>query len=197
MKRIIFYLLGNILISLGVALLIKAELGTGSWDAMYVGLAKTFGLTVGSWVFIGGAAVMFINKFISKDKLDISAFLTLFIGGLFIDLFLGYILTSLYLINIYIKIIVFVVAIFIFALGIAVYIQANFATNPIDNLMISLNKRFGFSYRLGRTIGELSALTIALIFGGPIFLGTVIVVFSVGPLIQLFNTPLKKWYENI
>lgn len=48
-----------------------------------------------------------------------------------------------------------------------------------------------------KTIGEVGALLLALLFAGPIGLGTIIITFAIGPLIQLCNprvhAVLGKW----
>jgi uncharacterized membrane protein YczE len=75
------------------------------------------------------------------------------------------------------------------------YLQTNFAANPIDQLMISLNERFQLSYMTAKTIGEVSALIFAFALQGPIGIGTIIITFFIGPIIQLINIPITKRYE--
>lgn len=48
-KRWLFYVVGLIILALGIALTIKGRLlGLGSWDVLHYGLWQTFGLTIGS-----------------------------------------------------------------------------------------------------------------------------------------------------
>ena len=47
--RIILFLLGICILTLGVALTIQADYGAGAWDSVNVGLYKTFGLSVGTF----------------------------------------------------------------------------------------------------------------------------------------------------
>ena len=48
-----FYLVGLTFLSLGISLIILAELGAGACDAMNVGLNELFGLSVGTWFTTG------------------------------------------------------------------------------------------------------------------------------------------------
>ena len=60
------------------------------------------------------------------------------------------------------------IGIVIVAIGAYIYLQAKFPPSPIDNLMIAMQQRFGISLRMSKTIGEISALVIAYLLGGPI-----------------------------
>ena len=42
-----FYVLGNLILTFGIALTIQSNLGTSPFDALLVGLSKQVGLTVG------------------------------------------------------------------------------------------------------------------------------------------------------
>lgn len=48
-KGLHFYLFGLIILTLGIALSVLSLLGTSPFDALLVGLFRTFGLTIGSW----------------------------------------------------------------------------------------------------------------------------------------------------
>ena len=47
-NKLIIYITGLLIMSLGTALMIKSKLGTGSFDALNVGLSTHVGLTVGN-----------------------------------------------------------------------------------------------------------------------------------------------------
>lgn len=47
-----FYILGILLLTLGICLTIQSNLGTSPFDAVLVGLSVKVGLTVGSWEII-------------------------------------------------------------------------------------------------------------------------------------------------
>src|SRR5699024_10223468 len=44
-----FYFIGLITLTLGIALAVQSQLGTSPFDALLVGLYRTFGLSIGSW----------------------------------------------------------------------------------------------------------------------------------------------------
>jgi uncharacterized membrane protein YczE len=193
--RILFYVIGLFLIGFGVTLTIKADLGAGAWDALNVGLSNAFGLTVGSWVIIIGIILMFLNAFIVKGRPKFFSLITILFIGFSVDFWLVFLLKNVEFDLFLHQVLSLIGGILILAVGVAMYLQTHFAVNPIDQLMISLNERFRLSYMTAKTIGELSALILAFALQGPIGIGTLIITFFIGPIIELINKPMTKRYE--
>jgi uncharacterized membrane protein YczE len=195
--RIVFYLTGLLILSFGVTLTIKSDLGAGPWDALNVGLSTTIGLTVGSWVIIVGLILIVINAFLLQEKPDVFAFFTILIVGGLIDFWLLYIFNQFEPTGLISKTIVLFLGLILLALGIAVYLQAKYPLIPIDRFMLAIRHRIKVNLMVAKTIGELTALILALIFKGPIGIGTIIIALSVGPFVQLFFPPLEKLRKKL
>ncbi|WP_078382109.1 YczE/YyaS/YitT family protein [Sutcliffiella halmapala] len=195
--RALFYLIGLFILSLGVSLTIKSNLGAGAWDALNVGLSQTLGLTVGSWVFIIGVLLIAINSLIGKKRPDYLAVITIFLVGTFIDFWLMIVLKHWLPVNMVFRFVTLVGGIAGLSFGVATYLQAKFPLVPIDNLMVSLQERFNIKLMTAKTIGEILALIFALIFKGPIGVGTIIITFGIGPLIQVFFPGMEKLYKRL
>jgi uncharacterized protein len=185
-KRLLFWLLGVIILSLGASLTIKANMGVGAWDALNVGLSRIYGLTVGSFVIIIGIILLFVNAVLLKSRPDYMAVFTFFIIGSLIDFWMLVVLRNFEPNEFIIKLVTLIVGLLIIGLGVAMYLQPKFPLNPIDNFMMGVSKRLGVSLVVAKTIGELLALILALIVKGPIGYGTIIVTIGIGPSIQLF-----------
>ncbi|WP_404407209.1 YitT family protein [Jeotgalibacillus malaysiensis] len=193
----IFYLLGLLLLSFGISMMIVADLGVGPWDALYVGLSETIGFTVGTWVFILGIILILLNGYLMKKMPDFLAIITIFLIGVFMDFWLLVAFAGVDALSMPIRAMMLVAGVLMIALGITFYLQANFARNPIDSLMMAIKMRTGKSLAFSKTIMEVSVLVIAFLFGGPIGLGTVIVAFGIGTLIQLFITPVTNTRKRL
>lgn len=191
-KRLLFWLLGIIILSLGASLTIKANMGVGAWDALNVGLSRIYGLTVGSFVIIIGIILLFVNAVLLKSRPDYMAVFTFFIIGSLIDLWMLVVFRNFGPNEFIIKLVTLVVGLLIIGLGVAIYLQPKFPLNPIDNFMMGVSKRLGVSIVVAKTIGELIALVLALIVKGPIGFGTIIVTIGIGPSIQLFVPFIEK-----
>lgn len=191
--RSLYYTIGLSCISFGVSLMVISNLGVGPWDALFVGLAGTIGLSVGSWILIVGSLLIILNGRLLRRRMDFTAFITILILGVLIDFWLMYVFPGMLLTVLIVRLIILCLGITLIALGVALYLQADFAKNPIDNLMLAVQYRTGKSLTFCKTAIELTALILAFLIGGPIGLGTVLVAFFIGPLINLFYTSISKW----
>lgn len=190
--RALFFLMGLVTLAFGVSMTIKAGLGTGAWDALNVGLSETVGLTPGSWVVIVGIVLIFVNASLVKRRPDLGAVITLLITGLLIDFWVLRVFGDLSVSGLPTKFAVFLLGMITLSLGLTIYLQAKFPLIPIDNFMMALRERFGLNLMVAKTLGEVIALSAAFFFKGPIGIGTVIVTFAIGPLIQFFFPFFEK-----
>lgn len=188
----VFYLIGLLFLSLGISIMIVADIGVGPWDALYVGLSETIGFTVGTWVFILGIILILLNGYLMKRIPDFLAIITIFLIGIFMDFWLLVAFAGLDSLAMPARAVMLVLGVVIIAIGITCYLQADFARNPIDSLMMAIQFRSGKSLAVSKTMMEVTVLVLAFLFGGPIGLGTLLVAFGMGPLIQLFITPVTN-----
>lgn len=171
---------------------IKADLGAGAWDALNVGLADITSLTVGNWVIIVGLILMIVNAWIVHTKPDYFAIITVLMIGFLIDFWLLIVMDSWQVTGFFMQFILLIFGIIILGLGVSVYLQPAFSLNPVDGLMVSLQKRFRLSTRVAKTLTEALACLLAFGIGGPIGVGTFVILIGVGPSIQLFEPIAKR-----
>jgi uncharacterized protein len=193
LKRLISFLLGLIILSLGISFTILSGFGTGAWDALSVGLANLSGLTVGTWTILVGVVLIFINALLLKTRPEFIAIITVLIIGYFIDFWLLVIFPNFSVESILLQFITLLIGVLLMGFGIATYLQGKFAVVPIDRFMLAIQKRFKVSLGVAKTIGEVTALIFAFIVGGPIGIGTIIVTLSIGPMIQIFFPYLERF----
>jgi uncharacterized protein len=87
-KELLFYLLGTLVIALGVVLVIKSNLGTGPWDTVFIVLARRISfLTIGqSAIFITGVLTV-ITSILRKNKWLLLMMVPIFMVVTWIDVF--------------------------------------------------------------------------------------------------------------
>ncbi|WP_102274459.1 YczE/YyaS/YitT family protein [Cytobacillus massiliigabonensis] len=179
--RFIVYLTGLLVMSLGIVLLIIADLGATPWDVLHVGLYYQLGLTIGTWSVIVGIVILTVASLISKEFPKMGAFLNMVLIGVFIDLYLllPFMQTPSSLSG---KILMFLFGIIIYCYGMGIYISAQFGAGPRDSLMIALTAKTGWKVGRVRSCMEVIVLIIGWQLGGPVFWGTVIIGLAIGPL---------------
>ena len=180
--RLVFFFVGIIIVSLGIVFTMRAgDIGVGSWDVLHVGLASSFGLTVGIWSILIGVTILLIDGIISKRLPRMGTILDMMITGIFIDLFnlaIPEVTTDS------MQIVAYLVGILLLSFGIGMYIIANLGVGPRDTLMMLIVNKSDWSVAKTRTVIEVTVAIAGFILGGPVGVGTVIMAFFLGPLVQ-------------
>lgn len=177
------FVLGLAIMAFGVVMTINAHLGVSPWDVLHIGLVKTFGLTIGIWSQIIGLLIILVSYLVAKIKPGIGTILNMVCFGLFIDLFMwmqivpeadGWIA----------RVLLFLGGLFVMAIGIGMYISPRLGAGPRDSFMLALNERMGWSIQRVRMSIEITVLLAGALLGGPVSIGTLLIAFFTGPLIQ-------------
>ncbi|MEH7237885.1 YczE/YyaS/YitT family protein [Bacillus sp. JJ1562] len=195
-RRITFFGVGLFILALGISLMIIADIGAGAWDALNVGLSETFGLTIGNWVMVVGVIVMLVNALLLSERPAFLSIGTIILIGFFIDFWLLIALDEWNLKSLVLQVLTLVGGLVVASLGIAIYLQAKFPLSPLDNLMLAISKRFKLKVGISKTIAEATGLILALLVGGPIGIGTLVVTFGIGPIIQFFFPYCERLMEK-
>ncbi len=191
----IFYLnVGYMLCSLGVTFILSANLGYGPWDVLSSGLSNTLGITIGQAVILISALLVGIEYALGTG-IGIGTILNMLLIGLYIDLFRwtglidpgdGLVLRFVFLF----------LGMIILNFGIWLYMGQGLGSGPRDGLMVVLAKRFNLSVGVMKLINESVAVTIGYLLGGSFGVGTIVIAFLSGPILnkqfQLLKFDAKK-----
>jgi uncharacterized protein len=167
--------------SLGIVLILKANLGATPWDVLHVGLYYQLGLTIGSWSIIVGLFILAVSAILTKRIPQVGAFINMLSVGIFIDmyLYLPFMQTPNSLGG---KVFMFLIGLVIMCYGMGFYISANLGAGPRDSLMLALTSRTGWKVRNIRGTMEIIVLIIGWLLGGPVSFGTFMLSLLIGPL---------------
>ncbi|MBL5766115.1 hypothetical protein B5V88_03110 [Heyndrickxia sporothermodurans] len=200
--RFFIFCLGLLIMAFGLDLLIIADLGVTPWDVLHIGLYKQIGLTIGSWSIIVGFFVLGISAAIMRKIPKIGAYLNMLLLGSFMDIFLHF-LSNVEFTSLLEKIIVLILGIIINAIGMGIYISAQLGAGPRDSFMLAVTSKTGWKISHVRRGMEAIVLIIGWLCGGPVFIGTIIFVLTIGtlvgialPLCQTLTDKFLKKFEK-
>lgn len=181
---------GLTLCGLGIAMMIRAELGLGPWDVLHQGLSVATGVSVGVASILVGAAVLVLWLPL-RQRPGIGTLANVVTIGLVLDGVLALTTTPG---ATWARWTLLATGPLVFAIGVAVYIGAGVGTGPRDGVMTGL-ERLGLPIAVGRTAIELSALGLGWLLGGTVGLGTVYFAVVVGPVIHVAMPRLRApWF---
>lgn len=195
--KYIFYVAGIFLLTLGIALTIQSDLGTSPFDALLVGLSMNVGLTVGSWEIIIAFILICCNSLLIRQRPEVLGLVTAVITGIGIDLWLFLLVGSVTPELWYVKAICFGIGLVVIGIGTATYLHTNFAPIPVDRLTLIIKKLTGKTIFFSRTIILLVFLIIAIMFNGPIGVGTILSVCLGGLILNYFMPIIGKAIDHV
>ncbi|WP_255574470.1 YitT family protein [Halobacillus sp. Nhm2S1] len=195
--RAMYYTVGIFIMTLGIALTIQSALGTSPFDALLVGLHRTFGLTIGSWEIVVGFSMIVFNAIAEKRRPEILALATSLLTGIGIDFWVFTIRDTIHPNVFWSQMICLVAGMVIAGFGIALNLQADFAPNPFDRMMLVVSKLTGWNVSISRALISILLVILAFLFSGAIGIGTVLITLFSGPVIQVFMGQINKFDQRL
>ncbi|MFK4066845.1 YitT family protein [Streptomyces sp. NPDC029674] len=180
LTRSLRLLAGLVLFGVSVALMVTADLGLPSWDALHQGGARTTGLPFGWVVNIVGALVL-LAWIPLRVRPGIGTLGNVLVVGLAAEAALALLPAPGALV---VRVPLLCAGIVLNALATGLYIGAGFGPGPRDGLMTGLARR-GISIRCARTVIEICVLAVGWLLGGTVGLGTLLFAATIGPMAQL------------
>ncbi|SDM16812.1 YczE/YyaS/YitT family protein [Sediminibacillus halophilus] len=192
-----FYLTGLLILTLGIGLTIQSHLGTSPFDALLVGLYRTFGLTIGSWEIVVGFSMIVGNALARKSRPEFSALITSFITGAGIDGWIFLLNNRIEPETLVGQSVCFTAGLLCTAVGVATYLQSKIAPNPMDRSMIVITEITGWSVTYSRAMISIILVLLAFLCSGAIGPGTLINALFSGVLISFLLPYIKMLKHKI
>lgn len=181
-RNVLLYLIGLLILSIGVSMIVSANLGAAPWDLLSVTLSNKFQLTIGVWAIIVQLVMLIITKIIFKGPLEVLSVIPAIIQGVFMDLFTPIIkglAVSPYAL--------LILGCFVSAIGISIYAFQGMSSNPIDNFTVSIHKNSNTSLGKAKVISDFLPLIIIMLLGTIPHFTTIVVYFLVPFFLDLIS----------
>ena len=194
--RIGFFLVGLLIMGLGISLIAISNFGNGPWDAVNIGLSEKTGLSIGLCMNIVALIQIIIGGIINKEFPNIATMITSISLGLFIDfwiLFLGGIEVTSYIMQFG----VFILALPVISIGISIYLVSKLPNTPLDYFMLALKSKLNLSLMTSKITSESIGLVLGFMLGGTIGIGTIIIILAIGPMIQYLQKPCNNAFDKL
>ena len=180
-RRYIQAVTGITMIGIGVAFNYMANLGLGPWGVLHDGISKTISISYGQ----AGILTSLISLLLwipLKQKPGIATIFDAFWIGLTADFIINIIPDAQSLL---IQTIYLITGITLIGLGTAIYVGGDLGAGPRDGIMVGLEK-LGLKIGTARTLLEFVAFSIGFLLGGKIGIASIIIVLSIGRVLQVF-----------
>jgi uncharacterized membrane protein YczE len=168
---------GLVLYGVTASMLVLARLGLDPWDVLHQGLARTFGLAIGTWAIIVSVIVL-LAWWPLRQRPGAGTVANALVVGLVIDLVLAFAHPPHQL---WARIALVVGGVAGNGVATGFYIGAGLGPGPRDGLSTGIAGR-GHSMRVVRTSIEATVLVTGFLLGGTVGVGTVVYALAIGPI---------------
>ncbi len=173
--------IGFLLYGLAIALIVRANLGTGTWLVLEVALANILGIKIGTMTVYMGFLVLII-ALVLREQVGWGTLGNILSIGPWLNLSLDLISTPKS--SLALQIAMFLLGVLIQGIATAVYIGVDAGAGPRDSLMLAIQRTTGVSLRVARGAIEIIVVLIGWLLGGPLGMGTVVFALLIGPSVQ-------------
>lgn len=184
LKRYLFLMMGNMIIALGIAFFLRADLGIDPFTSMNIGISQFLDINFSVVQWIQGIFILSIIIFIDRKKIFVGTVVNMFLVAPLIQFFSGMIESiTLPTGNLIISIVIAIIGCIILSIGAGMYLGSDLGMAPYDLIAIIISEKKPISFKWMRIITDGICVVIAGLTGGPIGIGTIMAVFGMGPMI--------------
>lgn len=174
--------IGLFLYGLGIAFMIRGEIGAAPWDVLSQGIARHVPLSFGIITILVSVVVLLLWLPL-RQRFGVGTLLNALMVGPSADVGLLLIPAGQPL---WLRIAFFVIGLLVLSVATGLYIGAHFGPGPRDGLMTGLHSRTGWPIWVVRTGLEVTVVAVGWALGGNAGVGTLAFALLVGPLCQYF-----------
>ena len=182
-RRIAENALGALVSSVGIVLMLQANVGLEPWSVLQEGLSKTIGITYGTASMFVGAAVVAVAV-LCGESIGLGTILNILLCAVFIDGIqaLGWVplVDSLWA-----GVLLLLLGLEILVIGTWLYMRTALGSGPRDALMVALARKTGRSVGVCRAVVDVTVIVLGWLLGGRVGVGTVISAVGLGTLFNL------------
>jgi uncharacterized membrane protein YczE len=179
---------GFLLFGLSIDMTVQANLGLSSWDVLHMALTYHLPITLGE-SSIGVAALVVLVDVILREPLGWGTLANMVFIGVWVDVLRPYVPRILPIL--WLQVAYVLLAVLVMGFATAIYVGVDAGAGPRDSLMLAVSRMRKTSLRWSRTAIEVTVVCVGWLLGGPLWFGTVICAFTIGPAVQLAFRVLK------
>lgn len=183
LPRCLIILAGIAIAAFGTALFIYSNLGGDPFTAFMQGLSNVTGFSVGNSINIFNAVCFVIVLFINRKMIHIGMLFYVCFMGVFCDVFidlLGGVLPDV--IPMYLRIPFVIGGVVLVGFGLGLYQASELGAGPADSIIQTVATKSGRNLRSIRIAYDVILVIGAFFMGGTIFVGTVLGMLFIGPV---------------
>ncbi len=196
--RLVTVLLAVLGMGFSLSFLLLVNMGTDPCTMMNKAISARLGMTFGNWQALFNIVLLVIVVIFGGRNLGFGTLANMILIGYFADFFTWLwdkVLPADMFTSLPVRIAVLIPAIILFILTAALYMDVDMGTAPYDAIPIIISAHLPkVPFKVIRMSFDFIVTIIGLVFGGKLGIMTVIMILTLGPVIQWLGDVLKKHF---
>lgn len=186
--RVPIFAVGGTLVGLGVALMVRSDLGVSPTDVLTTGLADHLGLGVGFWSWCVATVLAFIAWRMGRTPRIGTLIGAVVVGGV--------VAAGLRVIDepsaLGLRAALLAAGLLVLYTGIVAIVTSSMGTGPLELVMLALGDR-GWRLEVARWVLEVAIVLAGVLLGGQLGIGTVLFAVCTGPVLAAVLPHTMRW----
>lgn len=196
-RRLIAVLLAVITMGFALSWLVLVDLGTDPCTSMNMAIAQKLGMTIGNWQALLNCILFIFVIWLGKEHIGFGTLANMFLVGYSLDFF-SWLWEKLLPVGVFesmvVRLVVLVPALAVFVVAAAVYMDVELGTAPYDAIPLIFSKHNKKTpFRVVRMAYDFLVIVIAVCFGAKVGIVTILMAFTLGPVIALVGEKLSRF----
>lgn len=196
-RRLAAVLLAVITMGFSLSWLVLVDLGTDPCTSMNLAISDLLGMSIGNWQALFNSILFLVVIAFGKEYIGFGTLANMFLVGYSLDFF-SWLWESVLPAGLFdsmaVRIIVLFPALGVFVLAAAVYMDVELGTAPYDALPLIVSKyQKKIPFRIVRIAYDFIIILVAVFFGAKIGIVTILMAFTLGPVIALVGEKLSTF----
>lgn len=193
--RFLLMLGGNLMIGVGIAFSLYAQMGNDPFSTMNLGFSNFTGILFGTIQLIINCILFMIPLLFDRSQIGLGTIGNMVLVGYCADFFSPLCAQLLNMLSFNATILAMIVGVLITSFGCAFYLAAQMGASPWDSMAFVVTKHFpSIPYMPFRIAQDLLALLIGFIFHATIGLSSLIHAFCLGSFISFFSSKIRAFF---
>ena len=196
-KRLVVVFLAVIIMGFALSWLVRVDLGIDPYTSMNLAISDKLGISLGNWqALLNTIMFLFVIAF-GREHIGFGTLANMFVVGYALDFFTwlwDMLLPADFFDSMIVRILVLIPALAVFVVSAAVYMNVELGTAPYDAIPIMISKRLKkIPFSIIRMTFDTSVIILGLFFGAKIGVVTILMAFTLGPVIAWMGARLNSF----
>lgn len=193
--RVIFVILGIIIIAFGISLFVRSALGTDPFTCLNMGISSLTGISFGTCQLVMNLIIFIFQLIFGRKDVGIGTLINAVFVGYLVDFF-DFLYSFLPQKSLVEQILLMIIGLIVIGYGVAMYMEANMGISPYDSLGVILSDKLKKKYSIMRMTQDITCVVIGFLLGGPFGIATILMAFLLGYIITHYREKIHIKFFN-